>query len=397
MSIAKTLKTCKILFFLLLSILSSTAMAAQPDYLEVVGYANVMDGRKDLARESAIQNAFRRAVEQAVGVMIESESVVNNFELVKDKICSQSAGYIKKYSITKENFDGDICTVEIKALVSKVKLEKGLDSHGLMMKKMGKPRIVMLLSEQSVTQDKPSYWWGGDAIDMGVAENTMVTRLLRKDFNFVDRDSILANLKQEGLEGKLYANISNDAAVRILSSGEAEVAIIGQAYAKAGTTGAGGTNFKPCQATVSARAINTDNGEVLASFTATAMVPHVNPTAGAAQALEKAAGECADKLQKQILERWKRRVIKSGMVKLVASGLSYEELKEFTDFLKDRLDEVEDVYERGFSGDTARMDLEIIGSAKDLAAGISNMEFKGGAVKVTSLSANALELRIKRK
>lgn len=272
MSIAKTLKTCKILFFLLLSILSSTAMAAQPDYLEVVGYANVMDGRKDLARESAIQNAFRRAVEQAVGVMIESESVVNNFELVKDKICSQSAGYIKKYSITKENFDGDICTVEIKALVSKVKLEKGLDSHGLMMKKMGKPRIVMLLSEQSVTQDKPSYWWGGDAIDMGVAENTMVTRLLRKDFNFVDRDSILANLKQEGLEGKLYANISNDAAVRILSSGEAEVAIIGQAYAKAGTTGAGGTNFKPCQATVSARAINTDNGEVLASFTALSLI-----------------------------------------------------------------------------------------------------------------------------
>jgi len=391
------LKIAKILFFLLLSVLPCTAMAAQPDYLEVTGYANVVDGRKDLARESAIQNAFRRAVEQAVGVMIESESVVNNFELVKDKICSQSAGYIKKYTITKENFEGETCTVEIKALVSKVKLEKGLDSHGLMMKKMGKPRIVMLLSEQSVTQDKPSYWWGGNAIDMGVAENTIVTKLLRKDFNFVDRDSILANLKQEGLEGKLYANISDDAAMRVLASGEAEVAIIGQAYAKAGTNGAGGTNFKPCQATVSARAINTDNGEVLASFTATAMVPHVNAAAGGAQALEKAAGECADKLQKQILEKWKRRVVKSGIVKLIASGLSYEELQEFTLFLKDRLDEVEDIYERGFSGDTAKMDLEIIGSAKDLAAGISNMEFKGGVVKVTALSANALELQISRK
>ena len=185
--------------------------------------------------------------------------------------------------------------------------------------------------------------------------------------------------------------------MRVLASGEAEVAIIGQAYAKAGTNGAGGTNFKPCQATVSARAINTDNGEVLASFTATAMVPHVNAAAGGAQALEKAAGECADKLQKQILEKWKRRVVKSGIVKLIASGLSYEELQEFTLFLKDRLDEVEDIYERGFSGDTAKMDLEIIGSAKDLAAGISNMEFKGGVVKVTSLSANALELQISRK
>lgn len=397
MSNASILKIAKVLFFLLLSVLPYTAMAAPPDYLEVTGYANVVDGRKDLARESAIQNAFRRAVEQAVGVMIESESVVNNFELVRDKICSQSAGYIKKYTITKENFEGDTCIVEIKALVSRVKLEKGLDSHGLMMKKMGKPRIVMLLSEQSVTQEKPSYWWGGNAIDMGVAENTMVTKLLRKDFNFVDRDSILANLKQEGLEGKLYANISDDAAMRVLASGEAEVAIIGQAYAKAGTNGVGGTNFKPCQATVSARAINTDNGEVLASFTATAMVPHVNAAAGGAQALEKAAGECADKLQKQILEKWKRRVIKSGIVKLVASGLSYEELQEFTAFLKDRLDEVEDIYERGFSGDTAKMDLEIIGSAKDLAAGISNMEFRGGVVKVTSLSANALELQITRK
>ena len=391
-----TSNIANILLFLLL-VFPCAALAAQQDYLEVTGYANVLDGRKDLARENAIQNAFRRAVEQAVGVMIESESVVNNSELIKDKICSQSAGYIKKYTISKESFDGDLCTVEIKALVSKVKLQKGLDSYGLMMKKMGKPRIVMLLSEQNVLQDKPSYWWGGSVVDMGVAENTMVTRLLQKDFNFVDRDSILASLKQEGLEGKLFANITNDAAIRILASGEAEVAIIGQAFAKAGTSGAGGTNFRPCQATVSARAINTDNGEVLASFTATAMVPHVNPAAGGAQALEKAASECADKLQKQIVEKWKRRVISSGMIKLVASGLNYDELKEFVAQLKDQLDEVEDIYERGFSGNTARMDVEVSGSAKDIAASISNMEFKGGVVKVTSLSANVLELQISRK
>jgi len=385
-----------ILFFLLL-IFPCTVLAAPPDYLEVTGYANVVEGRKDLARESAIQNAFRRAVEQTVGVMIQSESVVDNFELIKDKISSQSAGYIKKYTISKENFDGDICTVEIKALVSRVKLEKGLDSFGFMMKKMGKPRIVMLLSEQNVSQDQPSYWWGGNSVDMGVAENTMVTRLLQKDFNFVDRDAILANLKQEGLQGKLYANISNDAAIRILASGEAEIAIIGQAYAKAGANGAAGTNFKPCQATVSARAINTDNGEVLASFTATAMVAHVNPSAGGAQALEKAAGECADKLQKQIVQKWKRRVTSSGTITLVASGLKYEDLQEFMAQIKEHIDELEDVNERSFSGDTARMDLEISGTAKEIAAGISNMEFKGGIVKVTSLSANVLELQISRK
>ncbi len=396
MHTVNTLKTVKLLLFLLLLILPCAASANQQDYIEATGIANIVDGRRDTARETALQNAFRRAVEQAVGVLVQSESVVNDFELIKDKICSQSAGYIKKYTISRESFDGDVCTVEIKALVSKVKLEKGLDSHGLLMKKMGKPRIVMLLSEQNATQEKPSFWWGGNSGDIGVAENTIVTKLLQKEFNFVDRDTILSHLKQEGLEGKLYANISNDAAVRILSSGDAEVAIIGQAYAKAGNLAAG-TNFRACQATVSARAINTDNGEVLASYTSTATVPHVNAAAGGAQALQKAAGECAEKLQKQILERWKRRVTRSGVVKLVASGLSYAELKEFTALIKDRVDEVEDVYERGFSGQTAKLDLEVTGSAKDLAATMSNMEFNGGVVKITSLSANALELQINMK
>lgn len=390
-------KTAPLLLAVLLLILPCACFGAQADYLDATGYASVVNGRKDLARDNALQNAFRRAVEQAVGVLVESESVVNNFEIIRDKISSQSAGYIKKYSVTKETCEADGCSVEIRALVSKAKLEKGLDSYGLVMKKMGKPRVVMLLSEQSVSQDKPSYWWGGSSVDMGVAENTIVNRLLKRDFNFVDRDSILANLKQEGLEGKLYANITNEAAMKILSSGEAEVAIIGQAYAKATVSGAGGTNFKPCQATVSARAINTDSGEVLASFTTSAMVPHVNPVAGGAQALEKAAGECAEKLQKQILEKWKRRVTRSGIVKLVASGLTYEELKDFEAQLRERVDDVEEIYQRGFSEGTAKMDVEIVGTAKEIAAEISNMEFKGGVVKVKALSTNTMELQISRK
>ena len=366
------------------------------DYVTVAGYASIADGRKDLARQSALDNAFRSAVEQAVGVLIESESVVNNSELIKDKISSKSAGFIRRYTIIEEKFEGDICAVKIRALVSRAKLEKGLDSFGLVLKKMGKPRIVMLLSEQSATQEQPSFWWGGGMVDMGVAENTITARFLKKDFNFVDRQSILANLKGENLVGKLGANLTNDTALRIIASGEAEVAIIGQAIARAGVS-VGGTSFRPCQATVSARAINTDNGEVLASVTTQAMVPHVNIAAGGSQALEKAAAECAEKLQKQIMEKWSKRVGSSGMIRLIASGIAYEDLNDFMALLKDRFDQVEDIYERSFHDETAKMDLEVSGSAKQLAADVGSLQFKGGTVKVISLSANVLELKINRK
>ena len=85
------------------------------------------------------------------------------------------------------------------------------------------------------------------------------------------------------------------------------------------------------------------------------------------------------------------------MVKLVVAGLDYQQMRDFCAQLRERLDEVEEIYERGFSGDTAKMDLEVSGSAKQLASELSGMEFKGGTVKITSLSANVIELRIHRK
>lgn len=70
--------------------------------VEVEGFASIIDGRKDQARENALNNAFRRAVEQAVGVMVDSDSMVVNAELLNDRIYSKSTGYIKKYNIINE-------------------------------------------------------------------------------------------------------------------------------------------------------------------------------------------------------------------------------------------------------------------------------------------------------
>ena len=381
---------------MLLLFFPSLALAGSQDYLEVSGYANIVAGRQDLARESALRNALRSAVEQVVGVMIQSESVVDNFALVKDKLATQSAGFIRRYSIIDEKCTGELCSVQVKALVSRSKLEKGLESLGLTLKKMGKPRMVLLLSEQSALQDRPSFWWGGDAVDLGVAESTFTARFLKQEFNFVDRQSILGNLRERAPASKLAGNLSNDQALSILAAGEADVAIIGQAFAKAGGTVAG-TSFRPCQGTVSARAVNVDNGELLASCSATATVPHVNAATGGALALEKAAGECAEKLSRQVVDKWQKRIGGAGMVRLTVSGLEYRELQEFSLQLKERLDQVEEIYERSFGGDKAKMDLEVSGNARQLAAELAGMRFSWGGVKVISLSANVIELQTSRK
>ena len=50
----------------------------------------------------ALKDAYRDAVEQAVGLYVDAEQMVENEDLVKDQILTQSNAYIEKYKIAKE-------------------------------------------------------------------------------------------------------------------------------------------------------------------------------------------------------------------------------------------------------------------------------------------------------
>ncbi len=47
-------------------------------------------GRKDIARDHAIKCALRKVVEKAVGTFISSDTVVENYEVLSDRIYSKA-------------------------------------------------------------------------------------------------------------------------------------------------------------------------------------------------------------------------------------------------------------------------------------------------------------------
>ncbi|MBI5204490.1 MAG: flagellar assembly protein T N-terminal domain-containing protein [Nitrospirae bacterium] len=375
---------------------SGLLYASKAEYVEAEGYAVISGDRKDIARESALNNAFRRAVEQAIGVLVESETMVRNFELLNDRVYSKSAGYVKKYSITGEKIEGDTFRIRINAMVSKVRLEKDLDEIGLLIKKAGKPRLMLLISEQNIAADKPSYWWGsGSSVSMGVAENTLMEKFMGKGFNFVDRQVVLAGMKEEIKAPVSSASaLSNETALKLASMGEAEVVIIGQAVAKAGPM-LMNTSIRSCQATVSVRVLNADSGEPLATSSASATVAHVDPITGGSEALKKASAEISDKLISQILAKWKKRVSGAHAIKLSVSGVKFDSMKAFREFLKDKIENVEEIYDRSYKDGIARMDVEISGSTKEMAEELSGKKFNNGLLEVMSFTSNVIELKLK--
>jgi hypothetical protein len=48
------------------------------------------------------------ALEQAVGTFISSETVVENYEVLSDRIYSKAEGYIAEYKVLREKKKGDL-------------------------------------------------------------------------------------------------------------------------------------------------------------------------------------------------------------------------------------------------------------------------------------------------
>lgn len=78
----------------------------------------IVEGTGD-SSANAIKDAFRNAVRQVVGALVDAETLVKNDELVEDKILTYSNGFIKTYTEIpgSQKTQGGIHRVKIKATV----------------------------------------------------------------------------------------------------------------------------------------------------------------------------------------------------------------------------------------------------------------------------------------
>lgn len=120
-------------------------LAPPPSGAEIVtakGFSFFEPGREMIARGKALDEAKRAAIEAAMGTMVESRTVVENFEVVKDQIFSRAAGYLTDLQIIDET-KTDLGTYEvtIQADVKISVLVDDLDRFRNMIQWQQNPRI----------------------------------------------------------------------------------------------------------------------------------------------------------------------------------------------------------------------------------------------------------------
>lgn len=87
--------------------------------------------------DAATKNALKNAVELALGSLIDSKTMIENDEVIDDKILSHSGGFVQKYNITDgpTTVDGMV-SVTINAQVKRTQLVAQLETEKIVSKKV---------------------------------------------------------------------------------------------------------------------------------------------------------------------------------------------------------------------------------------------------------------------
>ncbi len=383
-----------LLLFLILLSLAAPAFAQESRTVSAEGVAVIQNNSRDIARDAAIQDAQQRAVEQAIGTLIDSQTQVENYQVISDNILSQTKGYITRYNVTNETVDGNLLRVTISADVSLGKLSDDLSGIGILLGRMHKPRTMLLIAEQNIGQEWTAWWWSGvhgQQAEMGITENTMMDKFAEKGFEMIDQSVAAHDLKVTPAYN--VRELSVQQARTLGNQTDAEVVIFGKAVARLQGS-IGNTAMKSAQADLSVRAVRTDTGQVIATATTHAAAVHISELTAGNEALKRAASQASDELIGKILAQYARETGGTRSVNITITGLDKPQFVQFKDVLRSRVRGIKGLHERSFAGGVARISVDMQGSAQSLSDELSTRDFGTFSVEVTASSANSLELRV---
>ena len=373
-----------LLIFVTLALLSSGCKST-PDkpqenqgWVEVTGIAAIKSGNLGLAKDEALKDAKRVAVQEVLGSMVSARSDVKNFELVRQTVTSKSEGMIETFSIVSSQAVSEAeYHVRIKAKVSEVMINQTIEE---VVASQGKPRMMVLVDES----------FNNKADENKVAQTELEAQFIAQGFPFVDRATVerIVNKNRRKIAAALGGN--NAAARELGVDAGAEIILVGSSRVKEAGKIAG-SQLISVQADLNVRVIDINTGKILTAGQEHGAYPHINAESGGVMAVKKAVTPLREKLVADIVKLWD--INRANTIALLVTGLDYEKLMVLRGELTEKVRGVKAVNPKGSAGKAAKLEVEFEGSSFDLAdrlltSGLS-IKLKIGDVKPNSLDVSA--------
>lgn len=205
----------------------------------------------------AENDALRLAVERAVGVLVDSETLVEKGAVIRDQIYTQSRGFVTDYKVTNRQQFGGVWNVTIDAVVDdnpNSKLMNELTRLGIIDVQLRNPKIAVYVPETHIQHRIPD----------PAGETAIVKALIDAGFSQVievgSRLNVPNPLKMSAAE---MTSAANQFGVDIMIVGEAFSEGLGDAAQW--LPGNQKSNMQSCRARVEAKMFIVKTGQIIAA------------------------------------------------------------------------------------------------------------------------------------
>jgi hypothetical protein len=358
----------------------------------VTGTGKIHQKDSARAREEAIADSLVSAVNRVAVELFPLESMVRNFQAFNEMIYGNTNKFIQYYKVLAEVPSVNNYRVMVEATVSITTLKNFMSSAGILLEEKPLPKILLLISDQNLSDRLPKYWWGQEKY---FSESPSITALINpiktKGFPIIDPRIIIQNTRVDPIYDT--PDLNDTEAVTLGLSSQAEVVIIGKSVASRGPN-IMGKHIRSFKGIVSARAIRTDTGSEIATTMQTSVTTNTDEIAGVRDVLSRAGSLAGEDLASQILAAWQKHEEQSNLLEIIVKGTgdiaTFEKLRR----LINNISGVKNSQIKELKPDEATILVDFQGTAKELADALMLNTFEPMGINIHEVSQDRLKIEL---
>jgi len=244
-----------------------------PRVVEADGVASIVAGDLARARDEALLDAYRRALETA-DVRVHSRTVTRNFQILVDEVSAGGTGYLKSLEVASERVDGPLYRLHVRAIAVPAGGADARDALAVLLGMMDNPTVAVGV--------------GGADPYAGQAKTALAAQFVSAGYQVVQRtapmDAAVAALAADP-DRRRSVLTSTRAAADILIAGAVDAAPLGEVRIDTETS-------ESAEAALRLRVVVGATGQTLFAGVFKSAALHVTPEAAMRQA-SRAAGDRA--------------------------------------------------------------------------------------------------------
>jgi hypothetical protein len=363
------------------------AGSASADVTTVTVVVEVPDtGNAEAVEREAKRQARRQAVEQGAGVLVTSNSIMRNYQLIADEIATTAKGVILDEQWGPLEPGKTASTKQIR-LVAKVSPDAIPDSICSVLKQNHDPKISLVFVEKTGDEDK----W---STERGLLEAMFVGAFVDACFTVIESGVKVTEVSATG-------DLPKTTVDEIVKNADAQYVVFGSGKvikSKLTEQSALGQSMNSYSVSASLKLVNTATSEVEAVATKQQQVMGISPEkaleASDSKLKKNLTGMILDQLLAKIAKRWSSDLVNAGRVQIVVEGVNnLKAANAFKELVGKTFNGVR-VEQRQLKGGQATFDVDVEGGAERLAEAIEGKKAGQWTIEVREVTRGKVVLKL---